>query len=118
MRQLIATTLAMGTSAILIAFVLKIMGWQEAVILMLIGIIADMVALASYLSLRFSLWREHPRRKTAILVLVWGGFLVIVGSTFKLLHWPLSGQILLLGLIIEIVALITYFSTRPSRHLN
>ncbi len=118
MKNIIATTLALGTSIILIAFVLKLMEWPIAVQLILIGLVADLVALGAYLAYRYQHWREHPRRKIAIIILVWGSLLVLMGSVFKLMQWPWSEKILLVGLAVEAIAMLTYFSVNTSRHLN
>lgn len=115
MKKTIAFTLAMGTTAIVVAFVLKLMGWREALPLVFIGLLADLFALATYVALRYHDWDELPRRKLSVLILVVGGTLVVVGAILRIIKFPFSEEILYCGVISEFCAIVLYFSIKRKK---
>lgn len=53
--------------------------------------------------------------KNPIKILVSGALIIIIGAFFKVLKFEYSNMILLIGIIIEIFAGITYFVNRKNK---
>lgn len=109
MIAFILSLLASGAVLVVGALVLAVLGWREAVWMLALGLAMELVSLFGFLLVRFYAWHETLQRKNAILVLLFGGLVVMSAAVLSLLRSHYAEWLLVLGLTIETVALVAYF---------